>query len=429
MSEISSDQAQAHLEALRKQYETLCATDLALDLTRGKPASDQLNLSDGLDGILGGDYRAADGTDTRNYGGLDGLPEARELGSWFIDCAPEDVMVGGNSSLTWMYQWVMAAMTHPLPGNAKNWADDAAAKGGKVRFLCPVPGYDRHFTICKHFGIEMIPVGMTEEGPDMDFVEEAVASDPTIKGIWCVPRYSNPTGVSYSAEVVRRMANLGKHAGDGFRIFWDNAYAVHHLGPDHGELASLLLEAQAVGCADTPLCFGSTSKVTFAGAGVSFLGASSANRDFIRERLSAATIGPDKVNQLRHTRMFPTREALSAHMEKHAALIGPKFAAVEEALVRDLAEGDYATWTRPKGGYFVSLDVTPGLAQEVVRLAAAAGVKLTPAGATWPGGEDPDDANIRIAPSFPPLAEVRAAMDVLTVCVRLATLEAKAKTS
>ncbi|MFT4569701.1 MAG: aspartate/methionine/tyrosine aminotransferase [Candidatus Binatia bacterium] len=431
MSETSSDPIKKELSDLRATYNDLRSRGLALDLTRGKPAADQLSLSDGLDGILDGDYRAADGTDCRNYGGLDGLPETRKLGSWFLDCDPDDVMVGGNSSLTLMHQWVMLAMGDPLPGATMSWSAEAAAGSGSgtVRFLCPVPGYDRHFTICQQFGIEMIPVAMTDDGPDMDLIEEAVAADPMIKGIWCVPRYSNPTGVTYSRETVERFARLGSVAAPGFRIFWDNAYALHHLGDEIADMPSLLTLAREAGNEDTPLCFASTSKVTFAGSGVSFLAASAANRDALRKRMVAATIGPDKVNQLRHSRMFPNRLALAAHMEMHAELLAPKFAAVEEALVRDLGEGDFATWTQPSGGYFVSLDVAPGLAREVIRLAGEAGVKLTPAGATSPLGNDPDDTNIRVAPSFPPLEEVRSAMEVLTVCVRLATLDARVATA
>ncbi|MDZ7825062.1 MAG: aminotransferase class I/II-fold pyridoxal phosphate-dependent enzyme [Gammaproteobacteria bacterium] len=414
----------AELERLRDEAETRHAgftrAGLALDLTRGKPATEQLDLSDALDGILGGDYRAEDGTDVRNYGGLLGIPECRRLGGRILGADPERVLAGGNSSLTLMYQLVETAHLFGL-GAARPWREEAAEAGRPVTFLCPVPGYDRHFTVCESLGIAMRTVPMTDDGPDMDAVEAAVAEDPLIRGIWCVPKYANPTGCVYSDEVVQRMAALPGRAGPGFLVMWDNAYAVHDLRDDPPQLADLMSAADDLGNADSIAMFASTSKITHAGAGVGFMASGPATLAAFQQRLGTLMIGPDKVNQLRHARLLPDAGHLRAHMRRQADLVRPRFEAVEEALQQGLGNTGLASWTRPEGGYFVSVDTRPGLATEVIRLAAEAGVKLTPAGATFPHGHDPEDRNIRLAPTFPPLDDVRRAMEVFINAVQLAT--------
>lgn len=409
---------QQMLQDARSRHDSFCKAGLALDLTRGKPAAAQLDLSNRLDGMLQGDFKAADGSDVRNYGGLRGLPEARELGSWLLDMPAGQVLAGGNSSLTLMYLFVETAHLFGL-GDVPAWRDSA----GKPKVLCPVPGYDRHFTICEQLGIEMANVPMLDTGPDMDAVEAAVAADPDIRAIWCVPRYSNPTGCVYDDATVARLAALPGKAGPGFFVLWDNAYAVHDLTDAPPALASLYEQALAAGTEDGVALFASTSKITFAGGGVAFMGASDRTLKAFEGRLGALMIGPDKINQLRHARMFPSQADLRAHMRRHAELIAPKFAAVERAL-QQLADHQLAQWTRPQGGYFVSVDTFPGLAQEVVRLAGEAGVKLTPAGATFPYGRDPDDRNIRLAPTFPSPEEVERAMEVFINCIRLASYQA-----
>lgn len=406
-------------DAAAERHEAFRQAGLALDLTRGKPAPEQLDLSNGLDGYLQGDFRAADGTDVRNYGGLRGLPEARDLGARLLDMPAAQVIAGGNSSLTLMYQFVETAHLFGL-GSHPAWRTSVAT--GTPRVLCPVPGYDRHFTVCEQLGIEMVTVPMRATGPDMDAVEAAIADDPSIRGIWCVPRYSNPTGCVYDDDTVERLARLPERAQPGFFVLWDNAYAVHDLTEPAPVLASLFERAQAAGTEDSVALFGSTSKITHAGAGVAFMGASNATLAALEQRLSAMMIGPDKMNQLRHARMFPDAEALQQHMRKHAAIIAPKFEAVEQAL-QQLEGTGLAHWTQPQGGYFVSVDTQPGLAREVVRLAAEAGVKLTPAGATFPYGQDPDDCNIRLAPTFPDVDDVKRAMEVFINCIQLASYQ------
>ncbi len=415
---IDQAELQQRLQQARARHDEFCQAGLALDLTRGKPASAQLDLSSQLDGILQGSYKAADGTDVRNYGGLKGLPEARELGSWLLDMPAERVLAGGNSSLTLMYLFVETALLFGL-GNLPAWRESTR----QPKVLCPVPGYDRHFTICEQLGIEMLTVPMLETGPDMDAVEAMVAADPDIRAIWCVPKYSNPTGCVYDQATVERLAALPGRTRPGFFVLWDNAYAVHDLTANPPQLSNLFQHALAAGTEDGVALFASTSKITFAGGGVAFMGASEAVLSGFEQRLGALMIGPDKINQLRHARLFPDREALMAHMGRHADLIGPRFAAVERAL--QAIEGEQlASWTRPQGGYFVSVDTRPGLAREVVRLAAEAGVKLTPAGATFPYGRDPDNCNIRLAPTFPSLEEVERAMEVFINCIRLASYDA-----
>ncbi len=401
----------SELADLARRFEALKGANLSLDLTRGKPAAEQLDLADALDGYLQGDYRAADGTDARNYGGLRGLPEARALGARFLDVDPQEVIAGGNASLTMMFYVLEAAMNADAAGPP--WRDD-----GPVKALCPVPGYDRHFALAEAAGMELVNVPMTEDGPDMDAVERLVESDSAVRCIWCVPKYSNPTGCIYSPETVRRLAELPGRAKLPFLVLWDNAYAVHDFDFPPQPLTPILPLAKAAGTADSIALFGSTSKVTFAGAGISFLGGSTAFLDAMEKRLSAFIIGPDKVNQLRHARFLGDR--LEEHMRAHAERVRPKFEAVQRGLERGLGDTGLATWTQPKGGYFVSLDTRPGLAQAVVAMAAELGVALTPAGATFPYGHDPDDRNIRLAPTFATAAEVEAAVDVVALCVRLA---------
>ncbi len=403
---------------LTEQYQAILAKKLNLDLTRGKPSAEQLNLSDAMDGLLQGNYIAADGTDTRNYGGLDGLPEAKQLGANIMDVDATNVLVGGNSSLTLMFQVMLTAYQFGLKDAASAWKNE-----GEVKFLCPVPGYDRHYTVCEQLGIKMINVPMTSTGPDMDVVESLVKADQSIKGMWCVPKYSNPTGVVYSDETVERIAKLGQIAGANFRVFWDNAYSVHDLVPNAPKLASIQEATRRNGTEDSVIQFASTSKITHAGSGVAFVSASAANLAGFKKFLNSCTIGPDKVNQIRHTRFLPTKDALMAHMGKHAALLNPRFEAVLAALSKAFDGTDLGTWEKPVGGYFVSFDTRKGCAKETVRLAAEAGVKLTPAGATYPYGKDPEDRNIRIAPSVPTVPEVVGAMEVFVTCVKLASVK------
>lgn len=402
---------------LTAKYQTILAQKLNLDLTRGKPSAEQLALSDTLDGLLNGNYTAADGTDTRNYGGLDGLPEAKQLGAHILGVDPSDVLVGGNSSLTLMFQMMLSAHQFGLKDAASAWKHEA-----DVKFICPVPGYDRHYTVCEQLGITMVTVPMTSTGPDMDAVEALVKNDKSIKGMWCVPKYSNPTGVVYSDDTVERIAKLGNISSPNFRVFWDNAYGVHDLIDTAPGLASILDATRRHGTEDSVIQFGSTSKITHAGSGVAFVAASPTNLTGFKRFLTASTIGPDKVNQIRHTRFLPDRAALMNHMRKHAALLNPRFEAVLNALSTAFDNTDLGSWEKPVGGYFVSFDTRPHCAKETVRLAAEAGVKLTPAGATYPYGKDPLDRNIRIAPSVPTVPEVIAAMRVFVTCVKLASV-------
>ncbi len=409
-------------QSLLESYKEFKDAGLSLDLTRGKPFSEQLDLSNNLDGILGKEFTLPDGTDIRNYGGITGIAAARKLGGEMLDMDPQHVMVGGNSSLTLMYQYIAFALLHGVDGKSSSWQSLAEKSGSPVRFLCPVPGYDRHFTICEHFGIEMINIDFTDEGPDMDQVEALVAADAMIKGIWCVPKYSNPTGHTYSESVVKRMAALGKIAGPQFRIMWDNAYTVHYLNDKPIELTNLYAEAADLGTEDSVVITGSTSKVTYAGGGISFLCASTANLNKFQAHLTASTIGPDKINQQRHVCFTRDRDGILEHMSRHQAILKPKFDKVQEILHNNLHNKNMGEWTAPTGGYFVSFDTLPGLAKEVVGLAKDAGVTLTPAGATYPYGEDETDRNIRLAPTFPNLADLEKAMHVFVVCVQLASV-------
>ncbi|WP_055563143.1 aminotransferase class I/II-fold pyridoxal phosphate-dependent enzyme [Streptomyces atriruber] len=408
------------LEQARKDYEALVGRGLSLDLTRGKPAPEQLDLAEDLLSLPGGRHTAADGTDVRNYGGLQGLPELREIFAELLQVPAGQLLALGNSSLELMHDCLVHALLGVLPGAESRWADQE-----RIAFLCPVPGYDRHFGLCERFGIDMIPVPMTAEGPDMDEVERLVAEDPAVKGIWCVPKYSNPDGVVYSDETVARLAAMPTAAPD-FRIFWDNAYAAHHLTDEPAEIADLLAACAAAGHEDRTFVFGSTSKITAAGAGVAFFGASPANIKWLLANNQKRSIGPDKVNQLRHVMFLKDADGVRAHMERQRALLQPKFETVARILESELGGTGLATWTSPKGGYFVTLEVPDGCAKEVVRRAAAAGIVLTPAGATHPHGNDPRDAVIRVAPSYPRPEELAEAIKGLTTCVRLVGYEQRA---
>ena len=402
-------------QELADKHQEFVKAGLKLDLTRGKPAMEQLDLADELDGILKGNYFASDDTDTRNYGGLKGLPEARNLGAEWLGLAQEEVIVSGNSSLSLMYQ-VLHVGAHYGFGTTP-WLQQSSPP----EFLAIVPGYDRHFGICEKLGIKMVNIPMNADGPNMEMVEAQVRR-PQVKGIWCVPKYSNPTGNIYSAEVVDRFARLGNQAAPDFRIMWDNAYAVHDHHPHAPELTNLMELCRLQGTEDSVFMMGSSSKVTLAGAGISFLGGSKSNLDYFLQQMACWTIGPDKVNQLRHARLLPDLAATKKHMLRHAEITRPKFELVLDKLEESFSGLEMGTWIRPEGGYFVSFDSLPGHAKEIVRLAGEAGVKLTPAGSTFPYGVDPEDKNIRLSPTFPPLADLSAAMEVFVNCVQLATL-------
>lgn len=425
---MNDQQLQARHQELRQQYQQISEKKLNLDLTRGKPSTEQLALSDALDGILDNNYLCEDGSDSRNYGGIMGIPEARQFAADYLSTTVARVMVGGNSSLQLMYQTVTNALYHGVRGADSSWLMEAARASGQVKFLCPAPGYDRHFAVCETLNIDMIPVTMTDEGPDMDQVEALVKADPLIKGIWCVPKYSNPDGIVYSDAVVARMAQLGKIAGANFRIMWDNAYAEHHLVDNPPELANILALSEAAGTLDNVVVIGSTSKITHAGAGISFIASSEANLNEFAKQLGISTIGPDKINQLRHMRFLKDMPTLRALMQKHRQILQPKFDCVLNALEKGISGKTVAgktlgTWTKPQGGYFILFDTQAGLADRVVRLTAAAGVKLTPAGSTYPYRKDLNDTNIRLAPSFPSVKEIEAAMQVFVLCVELASIE------
>lgn len=406
------------LAKLQARYSAKQALALSLDMTRGKPSPEQLDLSlDMLDKVSAKDFHTESGVDCRNYGGLDGLPDAKKLFAEILDVSAEEVLIGDNASLSLMHDVVINALLHGVPGSDQSWQQ------AQAKFICPAPGYDRHFNICQHTGIEMITVDNSADGPDMDAVEKLVAEDASIKGIWIVPRYSNPTGVSCSDDVIDRLARM-KTAAPDFRIMWDNAYAVHHLTDAPLPLKNVLQACKDAGHPDRVFLFGSTSKVTFAGAGLAAMAGSESNIDWMRKHRFMQTIGPDKLNQLRHIRFFPNGLAdVLDHMKKHAAILRPKFDAVLEILQRELGGKGMATWTNPDGGYFISLDVMPACAKRVVQLAAEAGVKLTPAGASFPYRTDPHDRNIRIAPSLPSLVDLKEATEVLAICVQLAVAE------
>ena len=403
-------------QSLSKDFELVSSNKLSLDLSRGKPAPDQLSLSEGLEEVVAGNYFAEDGTDVRNYGNLRGLAEARKLGAELLGVPADKIIAGGNSSLHLMHLVVSTAMHAGLWGDARRWSASEP-----VKLLTPVPGYDRHYTLSEALGAEMVNIDINEQGPDLAQARALVSQDPSIKGIWCVPKYSNPTGCTYSDDIVAALAALpNEAAADDFVVLWDNAYAVHDLVAPPMQLAGIYQAAQQLGTLDHVVQFASTSKITFAGGGVAFISSSDTVLQALEDQLSYMLIGPDKVNQLRHARFLSGR--LSEHMQAHANLLRPKFALVEETLSRELAGLGIARWTKPKGGYFVSLDLRPGLAKTVVEMASSIGLTLTPAGAPYPYGHDPQDQNVRIAPTFAGLEDLRAAMQILGLCVKLASV-------
>lgn len=404
--------------SLQAEYNKYKAKNLSLNMARGIPGSAQLELSMGLlDSVNSStDLTGINGADYRNYGILDGIPEAKQLFADLFNVTTEQIIVGGNSSLTLMFDTISSAMAHGLLGSTP-WASLS-----EVKFLCPVPGYDRHFAITEYFGIKMIPVEMNEDGPDMDFIEKAVADDPYIKGVWCVPKYSNPSGITYSDEVVRRFANL-KPAAKDFRIFWDNAYCVHHLFNEDIKLLDILEECEKAGNPNMVYMYFSTSKITFPGAGLAGMASSKENITAIKKRMTVQSIGPDKINQLRHMKFFKNLDGLLEQMKKHADIIRPKFEAVDKTLTSEFGDSDIANWSKPNGGYFVSLNVMEGCAKRTVQLCKEAGVTLTDAGATYPYGNDPKDSNIRIAPTSPTVEELTEAMKILALSAKLAAVE------
>ena len=418
-NDMSKEELLALKESLNKEYAEAKAKGLALDMSRGKPSAKQLDVSLGLLDTINSssDLKTLDGTDCRNYGVLDGIPEAKKLMADMMGTTPDHVIVYGNASLNIMFDQISRAYTHGILGNTP-WC-----KLDKVKFLCPVPGYDRHFAITERFGIEMINIPMSESGPDMGMVEEYVSNDASVKGIWCVPKYSNPQGYTYSEETVKRMAAL-KPAAEDFRIFWDNAYVIHDLYDDNkDEIADIISECEKAGNPDMVFEFASTSKVSFPGSGIAALATSANNIADIKKQLTIQTIGHDKLNQLRHVRFFKDINGLKEHMRKHAEFIRPKFEAVESVLEEELSGLGIGSWTEPKGGYFISFDAMDGCAKAIVAKCKEAGVKLTGAGATFPYGKDPKDSNIRIAPSFPTPEEMKQAADLFVLCVKLVSVE------
>lgn len=417
--EMSKDELAQQKAELVKQFEDAKAMGLKLDMSRGKPTSAQLDMTMGLMDVLNSDsdMKSMDGVDTRNYGLMDGIIEAKHLMADVMSVPAENVIVYGNSSLSIMYDAISRSMTHGVMGSTP-WC-----KLEQVKFLCPVPGYDRHFAITEHFGIEMILIPMTPEGPDMDLVEKYVNEDPAVKGIWCVPKYSNPQGISYSDETVKRFAAL-KPAAKDFRIYWDNAYAIHHLYEDkQDQILEILSECEKAGNPDMVYEFCSTSKITFSGSGMAAMASSQANLADVKKSLTLQTIGHDKVNQLRHTRYFKNVEGMMAHMKKHADILRPKFEAVLAVLDRELGGLSIGEWTKPLGGYFISFDAMEGCAKAIVEKCKEAGVVLTGAGATFPYGKDPKDSNIRIAPTFPTSEDMAKATDIFVLCVKLVSVE------
>jgi aspartate/methionine/tyrosine aminotransferase len=417
--DMSRDELLTLKAALEEEYKAEEAKGLSLNMARGKPGASQLALSMGMLDVINSesDMKTLLGNDTRNYGDLDGIGECRRLLADMLGVAKDNVIVCGNSSLNIMYDTVARSYAFGVNGSTP-WC-----KLDKVKFLCPVPGYDRHFKITETFGIEMIPVPMDENGPDMDMVEEYVNNDEAVKGIWCVPKYSNPSGISYSDEVVRRFAALSPKAED-FRIYWDNAYCIHHIYDDvQDEILNILEECEKAGNPNMVYMFASTSKISFPGSGVSAVATSRENMEYIMKHMTVQTIGHDKINQLRHVRFFKDIDGLKLHMKKHADILRPKFEAVLNILDQELTGLEIGSWIKPRGGYFISFDAMPGCAKAIVAKCKALGVVLTGAGATYPYGKDPQDSNIRIAPSFPTPEEMLAATKVFVLCVKLASVE------
>lgn len=416
--ELNKEQLQVLKAQLEKEFEEVKAKGLNLDMSRGKPSKKQLELAmDMLEELKSTDkLKCEAGIDCRNYGLLEGIPEARRLLGAMTEVTPDKIIIFGNSSLNVMFDTISRSMTHGVCGNTP-WC-----KLDKVKFLCPAPGYDRHFKITEYFGIEMITIPMTPTGPDMDIVEKLVSSDDAIKGIWCVPKYSNPQGITYSEETVKRFARL-KPAAPDFRIFWDNAYCIHHLYEEKDFLLEILEECEKAGNPDLAYKFVSTSKVSFPGSGIAAVAASPRNLEDIKKHMAIQTIGHDKINQLRHVRFFKDIDGMHEHMKKHAEILRPKFEAVEQTLEREIGGLGIGEWTNPKGGYFISFESMEGCAKAIVAKAAEAGVKMTDAGATYPYGKDPRDTNIRIAPSFPTLEELQTATEIFVLSVKLVSVE------
>lgn len=416
---LSKEQLLALKSELEASYEEKKALNLQLDMSRGKPSPSQLDVSLGLMDALNSNsvLKSEDGTDCRNYGVLDGIPEAKKLMADMMGTTADHIIIFGNASLTIMYDSISRSYTHGVLGSTP-WC-----KLDKVKFLCPVPGYDRHFAITERFGIEMINVPMTQDGLDMDMVEELVANDDSIKGIWCVPKYSNPQGYCYSDETVRRFANL-KPAAKDFRIYWDNAYVIHHLYEDNQvEIPDIISECEKAGNPNLVYEFASTSKVSFPGSGIAAMAASAENLADVKKQMTIQTIGYDKLNQLRHVAYFKNIDGLKAHMKKHADAMRPKFEAVLKVLDEELTGAEIGSWVKPLGGYFISFDAMEGCAKKIVAKCKEAGVTLTNAGATFPYGKDPKDSNIRIAPSFPTPEEMAVATDLFVLCVKLVSVE------
>ncbi len=418
-SEMSPEELKAVIAAEQKKLDHWSDMDLTLDLTRGKPNQAQLDLSSGMLSIISnrGDCFSASGLDCRNYGILDGLPETKKLFSDLLDIPAKNILVLGNSSLNVMYDTIVRAMLFGVAGGHEPWC-----RQGRIKFICPSPGYDRHFTICREMGIEMVPVKMNDDGPDMNEVYNIACSDPSVKGMWCVPKFSNPEGITYSDEVVEQIAMM-KPAAPDFRIFWDNAYVVHELYDENVPLANIFELAKQYGTEDNIFYFASTSKITFPGSGLAIMAASDKNLEQIRPIIATQTIGYDKINQMRHVKFFKDADGIRAHMRLHAAILRPKFELVENKFEENLGGLGIAHWTKPRGGYFISLYVNNGCARRVYQLARSVGVTLTTAGSTYPYGRDPYDANLRIAPSYPELDELSQAIEILCSCIKVACAE------
>ena len=416
---LSKEELEGKLISLNEKYKDFQARKLKLDMTRGRPCTEQLELSMEMLAFPGpsDNCKTAEGADTRNYGLVDGIPEAKELFAKMLEVTPKEVIIEGNSSLSFMYDTIARAIMFGVYGSTEPWS-----KLPKIKFLCPSPGYDRHFAITELFGFEMIAVDMKNDGPDMNAVEKLVAEDASIKGIWCTPIYSNPDGITYSDEVVDRMAAM-KTAAPDFRIFWDEAYIVHHLTDKPDKLKNIMHACKSAGNPDRVFIFASTSKITFPGAGVTVMAASENNITRIRKQMGIKSIGPDKINQLRHVRFLKDMDGIKAQMKKHAAILKPKFDMVLDLLESELSGKNIASWNRPNGGYFISFYAMPGCAAAIVKMAADAGVAMTQAGATYPYGKDSQDWNIRIAPSMPPVSELKTAMELMCTCVQIVSVK------